>query len=401
MSRLRLLGLYLTVLLLVPLALAEVATRAMTRTLPENGMPAFLGIPLLPYRPDAAHVRAWLARGGAGDYLRPDPELGWTVLPGGRTPDGRYEANAQAARARQDVVYATAPPPGRRRVVAVGDSFTHGDGVTNEQTWAYRLERIRGDLEVVNFGVPGYGTDQAFLRWRRDAASLRADFAVLGIWPENVCRNLNLVRYFLQPAAGFSGKPRFLVTADGGLDLIGSPVLDGEALVAALDGETPPPVMVHEFWAEPADVEPRWFQHSRLLRVVHTLARVYERRAQRNRLYAGTDPRGIEVTVAIAERFAGEARARGAEPIVLLIPMRDLLETWPEEGALPLARALRERGIEPIDLGPPMARVVRERGAACCFAPDGHLSVEGNELVARWLAERIDARPAATPAESN
>lgn len=398
MSRLRFVGLYGIVLLLVPLGLAEVATRAMTRSLPENGMPAFLGIPLLPYRPDAARVRAWLARGGTGDYLRPDPELGWTIVPGGRTPDGRYEANAQAARARQDVVYATDPPAGRRRLVAVGDSFTHGDGVTNEQTWAHRLEQLRGDLEVVNLGVPGYGTDQAFLRWRRDAASLHADFAVLGIWPENVCRNLNLVRYFLQPAAGFSGKPRFLVGPDG-IEEIGSPVLDGEALVAALDGEAPPPVMVHEFWAEPEDVEPRWFQHSRLLRVAHTLARVYERRAQRNRLYAGTDPRGIEVTVAIAEQFAVEARARGSEPIVLLIPMRDLLETWPEEGALPLGRALRARGIEPIDLGPPMAKVVRERGTACCFAPDGHLSVEGNELVARWLAERIAGGPALAPEE--
>lgn len=400
MSRLRLLGLYLTFLLLVPLALAEVATRAMTRTLPENGMPAFLGIPLLPYRPDAARVRAWLARGGGGEYLRADSELGWTVIPNGRTSDGRYEANAQAARARAGVVYATEPPPGRRRVVAVGDSFTHGDGVANEQTWAHRLEQLRGDLEVVNLGVPGYGTDQAFLRWRRDAASLHADFAVLGIWPENVCRNLNLVRYFLQPASGFSGKPRFLVGADG-IELIGSPVLEGEALVAALAGGSRPPVMAHEFWAEPADVEPRWFQGSRLMRVVHTLGRVYERRAQRHRLYDGTDPRGIEITVAIAERFATEARARGAEPIVLLIPMRDLLEEWPGEGDLPLARALRARGIEPIDLGPPMARVVRERGEACCFAPDGHLSVEGNERVAGWLAVRIAARPGPPPAERN
>jgi hypothetical protein len=388
-----------TALLLVPLGVAEVATRAMTRTIPETGMQAFVGIPLLPYRPSPDQVRAWIARNGPGEYLQPDAELGWTIRPGGRTADGRYEANAQAARARQDVVYETTVPPGRRRVIAVGDSFTHGDGVTNEQTWAYRLERIRGDLEVVNFGVPGYGTDQAFLRWRRDAAPLRADFAVLGIWPENMCRNLNLVRYFLQPGAGFSGKPRFLVTADGGLDPIGLPVLDGDALVAALSGDAPPPVMAHEYWAQSADVAPRWFQHSRLLRVVHTLARVYERRAQRNRLYAGTDPLGIEVTVAIARRFATEARARGAEPIVLLIPMRDLLETWPDEGALPLARALRAQGIEPIDLGPPMTRVVRERGEACCFAADGHLSVEGNELVAGWLAERIAATPAAAAAE--
>jgi len=398
-SRLRILGLYLIALLLVPLGLAEVATRAMTRTIPEIGMPAFLGIPLLPYRPDPAHVRVWLERRGQGAYLSPDPELGWTVMPRARARDGLYEANAQSARARQDVVYATDPPPGRRRLIAVGDSFTHGDGVANEHTWAHRLERLRGDLEVVNFGVPGFGTDQAFLRWRRDAAGLRADFAVLGIWPENVCRNLNLVRYFLQPAAGFSAKPRFLVNG-GEAKLIGSPVLDGEDLVAALGGGSDrPAVMEHEFWAAPADVEPRWFHRSRLARVAHPLVRVYQRRAQRHRLYSGEVPRGIEVTVAIAERFAAETRERGAEPIVLIFPMRDLLETWADEDSFPLVQALRARGIETIDLGPPMAQVVRERGEACCFAADGHLSVEGNELVARWLSERIAPGPALARAE--
>lgn len=43
--------------------------------------------------------------------------------------------------------------------VAVGDSFTFGDGVSMDQTWVERLEASIGQ-EVVNEGVPGYSSIQ-------------------------------------------------------------------------------------------------------------------------------------------------------------------------------------------------------------------------------------------------
>jgi lysophospholipase L1-like esterase len=374
--------------LAVPLALGEAATRALTRVLPQNGMPAFLGIPLLPFRPAFEAVVAWSEEAEEAEYVGPDAALGWSIVPNGRALDGRYEANAQGARAPRDVVYAATPPPGKRRVVTVGDSFTHGDGVAGPDTWQRRLEGERADLEVVNFGVPGFGTDQAVLRWRRDAAPLRADVALLGIWPENLCRNLNVIRYFLQPASGFSQKPRFTADANG-LTVIGQPVLTGEALARAVTEPAATPLVAHDLWADPRDVEPAAWQASRLARVVATLWRTRERKALRERLYGGDDPRGIELTVAIARAWAGEVAATGVAPRVVLIPMVELLETYPDEDSFPLVRALRAAGVETIDLGPPMTREVRARGAACCFQDDGHLSPEGNALVARWLAERL------------
>ena len=41
--------------------------------------------------------------------------------------------------------------------------------------------------------------------------------------------------------------------------------------------------------------------------------------------------------------------------------MVDLLERYPDEDSLPLVRALRGKGLEVVDLGPPMARQVRAR----------------------------------------
>lgn len=43
--------------------------------------------------------------------------------------------------------------------VAVGDSFTFGDGVALDNTWVYRLEEAVGG-DVVNTGVPGYSSIQ-------------------------------------------------------------------------------------------------------------------------------------------------------------------------------------------------------------------------------------------------
>jgi hypothetical protein len=380
------------------LLLCEAALRLVTTTNPENRMPMVGRFVLLPHRPAAPAVREWLARAPAG-YLAPDRELGWTVKPNGRSPDGLYEANAQGARAPASRAYGGRPEEGRLRVVTVGDSFTHGDEVGLEDTWQRELERRRGDLEVVNLGVPGYGTDQAYLRWRREGAALRPDFALLGIWPENVCRNLNVVRFFLQPVGGFGfmSKPRFVVE-EGGLRAVNEPVIEGEALVRALTEPGSEPLMRHDYWAIARDYEPRGWHRLRTARVAATVASLYRRRAMRDRLYAGVDPRGNDVTAAIAEAFHRDAERAGAVPLVVVIPMVDLLSRYPDEGDLPLAKALRARGRDVIDLGPPMARAVREEGRACCYLDSGHLSPAGNRRLAGWLLERLAPRlPAPHP----
>lgn len=385
-------GLSLLLQALVLLLLSELVLRLLTRINPENGMAMIGRFVLLPYRPSPASVRAWQAR-TAGGYLVLDRELGWTVAPRGRSPDGLYLANADGARTPSDRAYDERPVVGRLRLVTLGDSFTHGDGVGIEDTWQRELERRRADLEVVNLGVPGYGTDQAYLRWRRLGARLHPHFALLGIWPENICRNVNLIRFFLQPAGGFGflSKPRF-VLAGGRLENQNEPVIQGEPLVRALTDPAGAALLRHEYWAIPRDLEPRAWQHLRVARVIATVESLYRRRVLRERLYAGEDPSGIELTVAIAEAFRRDAEGTGAVPLVVLYPMLHLVARYPEENALPLARALRARGLDVIDLGPPMARALREEGGSCCYAADNHLSPQGNRRLAAWLLERLAPR---------
>ena len=73
------------------------------------------------------------------------------------------------------------PPPGRRRVVALGDSSTFGWGVADDETYAAQLEAtLDGDAkadtwEVLNLGVPGYSTFQGTVMLAREALPLAPD----------------------------------------------------------------------------------------------------------------------------------------------------------------------------------------------------------------------------------
>jgi len=96
----------------------------------------------------------------------PDPVLGWKMAP------GEYQLAPSAAGGEKvrvtvwpDGSRATGPKAsdGDKRVVLVGCSFTMGWGVADDQTWAWHLQALRPDLQVVNHGVAGYGTLQSLL----------------------------------------------------------------------------------------------------------------------------------------------------------------------------------------------------------------------------------------------
>jgi hypothetical protein len=333
-----------------------------------------------------------LARNAGSTYIVRDPELGWTVRPDGQVVgnDGQplYSSNRQGVRAPPDREYGLAPPPGKVRIVTVGDSFTHGDEVRDFETWQHHMEALRDDIEVLNLGVPGFGTDQALLRWRREGRRFRAQVVVLGIWPENMCRNLGVVRYYLVPTEGYSSKPRMIVE-EHGLQVINSPVLDHGDLTATLTHPEVQALLAHDFWYRESETQPQLYENSRVFRIAGSLLSLLERKRTRARIYSGAEPAGIEITVAIAEQFARDVRAAGSTPLLLVIPMRDLLGLQGGSEPLPLVRALRERGLDVLDMGPAFAREGLARGHEGLFTPGGHLSPEGNQVLAQNLETEL------------
>lgn len=80
-------------------------------------------------------------------------------------------------------------PPGARRVLALGDSWTFGVCVAQEQAWPKQLERELGGpavVEVVNAGVSGYETHHEADLYRDGLADrLEHDLVLVGFYPPN------------------------------------------------------------------------------------------------------------------------------------------------------------------------------------------------------------------------
>lgn len=90
-----------------------------------------------------------------------------------------------------------AKPPGTFRVVVLGDSFIEAFQVPDEQTFCAQLEgqlhnaaALAGrPVEVLNFGVSGFGTAQELLMLRHYVWPYQPDVVLLALFPGNDLRN--------------------------------------------------------------------------------------------------------------------------------------------------------------------------------------------------------------------
>lgn len=135
------------------------------------------------------------ALGAAELWLRRHPER--VGGGGGGNPalatlyEGLYRYNALGLRGPE---VAPVPKDGTVRVLAVGDSFTFGQGVAEEHTWPARLERLLADrrdaagpaVEVVNAGRAGLDT-RGELQWLEEhGAALRPDLVIVQFFVNDV-----------------------------------------------------------------------------------------------------------------------------------------------------------------------------------------------------------------------
>lgn len=100
------------------------------------------------------------------------PVTWWTLRPNYvetvPTPRGpvKYTVNSQGVRASED--YPHVSEGDVRRIFLVGDSYVFGQGVELEETAAHYLEELlraeQFNVEVINLGVPGFGTMHSYFR---------------------------------------------------------------------------------------------------------------------------------------------------------------------------------------------------------------------------------------------
>lgn len=129
-------------------------------------------------------VRIFIPQGTGPVQFAYDPELGAIPVPnqkGKRTrPDYTYSNNSWGLRGSRE--YSEAKEADLR-ILMLGDSFTYGLGVDDDQTFSSLLEKKfsagKGTVEVINAGNPGKGTGYALKFFTTRGYKLRPDLVIL------------------------------------------------------------------------------------------------------------------------------------------------------------------------------------------------------------------------------
>lgn len=129
-------------------------------------------------------------RNKGGIEFKPDPEIFWRLRPHLNMqmdlPKGGYfmlNTNSQGLR-NPEIPFEK--PKGAYRIQCYGDSITYGYGVDYEFTYEYQLQSMlreeysRQDIDVMNFGCPGYTAFQGWYLFNRLGIKYDPNLIILG-----------------------------------------------------------------------------------------------------------------------------------------------------------------------------------------------------------------------------
>ena len=319
-----------------------------------------------------------------------DRDLGWTYFPNAKNKDASAHTNSIASRGERD--YPPLPGDDITRILAFGDSFVWCEEVSDRKSWGHIYEKRKKKSELINFGVGGYGTDQAFLRYQKIGRELGADVVVIGLLLENIGRNVNRYRPMWSLTSALTrSKPRFRLLDDELVLVPQTFETDAELLSAVRDDSVLDRLAEHEYWRGPDVLTGRVSSLMRLM-----MGWVAYRERQPRKLWIDPEGEPYRVSVAILERFHRMAMADGAElaPVLIFPTFEDLdaLAESDDRYWSGLVEELESLGIPVVDLSEPLLVKFREyaaKGRKRALFKGYHLSERGNSVVAYALDKFI------------
>ncbi len=340
--------------------------------------------------PEGLRYRAGLARFNAqmdGIYV-PDPYLWHKSVPGiDRTitghPDFDFHVTTNALGYdgigfRDDGVNGASP------IVAVGDSFTWGDGVDNDKTWVEQLEAESGH-DVVNLGMSGYSSLQVLRLLQKYGFPLKPGLILWEFFPND-----------------FYDSGHFAWREETGRLTEQAP--EPKLWAEALDRDLRIHSMVYTWLASPfgeADDNEeyeRLYYTDKTLNLSFVLRSYWAKRLDPTDKYTG--PGVVYTHQALAEAKAAASR-QNTELVVLLFPSKeqvywsivstlvdnaaDYKVNWPREEVKAWCEANRVRYL---DLAPTFAEHAAQ-GEQLYFRFDAHWNETGHELAAQTIRQYL------------
>jgi hypothetical protein len=333
----------------------------------------------------ALHYRELLDKAsGVISVLVYDELLGWTVGPNIRSADGLYYSSSEGIRAPHAGIK-FADRPAKKRIALVGDSFTFGQEVTYEDTWGHHLEKALGsEFQVLNFGVPGYGVDQAYLRYEKDVRRWNPEIIIFSFINHDLVRTMSVYSFIAFPKSVLPfSTPRF-VLSDGTLERINVPPLAPEAIFSRESISDLP------FLEYQSDYD-HW-QWEKSLSHLPYLARLFVSRFPR---WSHQNPQVSEealvtLNATILQNFVRTARQAQATPIVVYLPSGNELKSTTQGSLAPISKqVLEEASIGYTDLRP----CLMDLDPADRLAPDAtHYSPQANAKIANCVYDVVNEK---------
>jgi len=312
-----------------------------------------------------------------------DPDLGWSPAQGDY---GWLTVNSQGIRSRRE--YSLEIPEGMKRILAFGDSFTFGKGEKDGTEWPAVLEGMHPDLEVLNFGVGGYGMDQCLLRYRRDGTRFETDVVLICYLPADISRHINTFRAFRRRWASLPfSKPRFILE-NGKLVLRENMLKTREDYVRLL--KEPRSVLRRlgkdDFFYKHF-CKDEWFFRSASLRLLASgmlgIDPDFRRQCSVKGKFYNAGCEAYQLTEAVIEDFYRQVQKNGAEPVVVILPGPKDLQRFRKGRPpiyAPLLRFLKNEGMRTLDCTDAFQDASRDY-----LNRSGHYAVRGNRVVARHI----------------
>jgi len=326
---------------------------------------------------------------GTVNYITLDSKLGWTIKENGYAPP-LYQANSSGVRSSKE--YGLIPPSNVLRISAFGDSFTHSDNVGNDETWEAILESFDSNLEVINFGVPGFGLDQAYLHYLSDGQRYKSHIVFIGFMSENIFRNVGTFRPFYHEKTGLPfSKPRFAIK-NGRLFLIPNKLrkLDDYKLLLSCPKRTLAKIGINDYYYANR-YKSSLFDFSPVIRLLKvTLSKDPKNSIISGGYYSGNSE-AFRVTKKIFDAFYASVHNNNSFPIILIFPTKGDIKRNQKHKTKryqPLLSYFVSKGYQYIDLLGAFDELGDNLDVNEQFV-SGHYSPLANKLVAKYLHDYL------------
>lgn len=340
-----------------------------------------------------------------------DREIGWVHRPG-YSWDG-HTVSPQGLRGTR--LYSEAPANPDKRILCLGDSFTFGYEVGDDETYPAHGERLAPGTEWINLGICGSGLTQSLLQYRKNGRRFGGKHVIIGFMTNNQKRTVNAFRPLVDPTGSMTplAKPFARIT-NGVLSIEPNPfqdITDYERLLAdepaALQS-----LLQQDYttWsgqghcAHPVARTIRYIRESR--EVDRNVALLLNRDLSKKRaLSARADPYGrsiwhpdslaFQANAAVFELLCQEIEADGRIPLVVILPgLKDLEDRAAKRSADHSAKLafLKSAGLRHFDFMDTLERLHPGELRKEKFFVRTHLNSYANELLAREIIDVLALR---------